>query len=180
MAAFRDRSAEEVRDIHVVGRDGDKWADPVPVFAKHWQVDSCPVNGPGPRPTATTSPWRGSRRPTMTATPTWRSRAMPADVRQAGARDDAASLAAGVVRLERRRRVPGSSSTTGAVSGSGEPSGSRSAANRSPAAGALTSAASRHQPAGHGRCVCLGGNSRRGARRGAESRTATAAIPRLP
>ena len=46
MAAFRDRSAEEVRDIHVVRRDGDKWADPVPVFAKHWQVDSCPVNGP--------------------------------------------------------------------------------------------------------------------------------------
>jgi len=46
VAAFRDRSAEEVRDIHVVRRDGDKWADPVPVFAKHWQVDSCPVNGP--------------------------------------------------------------------------------------------------------------------------------------
>jgi hypothetical protein len=46
VAAFRDRSAEEVRDIHVVRRDGDTWAEPVPVFAKHWQVDSCPVNGP--------------------------------------------------------------------------------------------------------------------------------------
>ena len=44
--AFRDRSPEEVRDIHVVRRDGDTWTAPVPVFAKHWQVDSCPVNGP--------------------------------------------------------------------------------------------------------------------------------------
>ena len=37
VAAFRDRSAEEVRDIHVVRRDGDTWADPVPVFARHWR-----------------------------------------------------------------------------------------------------------------------------------------------
>jgi hypothetical protein len=46
VVAFRDRSADEVRDIHVVRRDADAWADPVPVFASHWQVDSCPVNGP--------------------------------------------------------------------------------------------------------------------------------------
>ena len=46
VVAFRDRSPEEVRDIHVLRRDGDSWAEPVPVFAKHWQVDSCPVNGP--------------------------------------------------------------------------------------------------------------------------------------
>ena len=46
VVAFRDRSPQEVRDIHVVRRDGDTWAEPVPVFASHWQVDSCPVNGP--------------------------------------------------------------------------------------------------------------------------------------
>ena len=46
VVAFRDRSPQEVRDIHVVRRDGESWAEPVPVFASHWQVDSCPVNGP--------------------------------------------------------------------------------------------------------------------------------------
>jgi len=46
VVAFRDRSPQEVRDIHVLRRDGEGWAEPVPVFASHWQVDSCPVNGP--------------------------------------------------------------------------------------------------------------------------------------
>jgi hypothetical protein len=46
VVAFRDRSPQEVRDIHVLRRNGAAWAPPVAVFANHWQVDSCPVNGP--------------------------------------------------------------------------------------------------------------------------------------
>jgi hypothetical protein len=53
VVAFRDRSPQEVRDIHVLRRDGDAWAEPVAVFAKHWQVDSCPVNGPSIAATGT-------------------------------------------------------------------------------------------------------------------------------
>ena len=46
VTAFRDRSAEEVRDIAVSRLDGSKWTNPTPVFNDNWKLDICPVNGP--------------------------------------------------------------------------------------------------------------------------------------
>ena len=46
VVAFRDRSDQEIRDIHVTRVDGGKWTEAVPVHADKWQIDACPVNGP--------------------------------------------------------------------------------------------------------------------------------------
>jgi hypothetical protein len=46
IAAYRDRSPAEVRDIHVTRFENGAWAPPTPVHADNWTVDSCPVNGP--------------------------------------------------------------------------------------------------------------------------------------
>jgi len=46
VAAFRDRGATEVRDIHVSRFTGGAWSAPVAVHADNWTIDSCPVNGP--------------------------------------------------------------------------------------------------------------------------------------
>lgn len=46
LVAYRDRSADEIRDIAVVRRDGGKWSAPTLVHADGWQIDGCPVNGP--------------------------------------------------------------------------------------------------------------------------------------
>lgn len=46
IAAYRDRSNEEVRDIYFVRRQNDKWSEPRPVHADGWQINGCPVNGP--------------------------------------------------------------------------------------------------------------------------------------
>ncbi|HEY6509000.1 MAG TPA: hypothetical protein VIY56_13360, partial [Vicinamibacterales bacterium] len=46
VVAFRDRSPDEVRDIHVVRYDASGWAPPTTVHADGWKLDSCPVNGP--------------------------------------------------------------------------------------------------------------------------------------
>jgi len=46
LAAYRDRSEQEVRDIHLVRRQSDGWSAPRPVHADGWQVKACPVNGP--------------------------------------------------------------------------------------------------------------------------------------
>lgn len=46
LAAFRDRSATEVRDIHTTRFENGAWTTPVPVHADNWQIDACPVNGP--------------------------------------------------------------------------------------------------------------------------------------
>jgi hypothetical protein len=46
LAAYRDRSAEEVRDIHLVRRGPGGWGAPRPVHADNWQIKACPVNGP--------------------------------------------------------------------------------------------------------------------------------------
>jgi len=45
--AYRDRSAEEIRDIRVlrVGRDGG-WLEPAIVSHDGWKISGCPVNGP--------------------------------------------------------------------------------------------------------------------------------------
>jgi hypothetical protein len=48
VAAFRDRSDTEVRDIAVSRFDGGAatWSSPAVVHADNWTIDSCPVNGP--------------------------------------------------------------------------------------------------------------------------------------
>jgi hypothetical protein len=46
IVAYRDRSAQEVRDIHVARLENGKWTTPVAVHADGWQIPACPVNGP--------------------------------------------------------------------------------------------------------------------------------------
>jgi BNR repeat-like domain len=46
LAAYRDRSADEIRDISVVRFDGNKWSEPKNVFADQWKINACPINGP--------------------------------------------------------------------------------------------------------------------------------------
>jgi hypothetical protein len=46
LVAYRDRSAEEVRDIAVSRRAGDSWTPPQPVHRDGWTIPGCPVNGP--------------------------------------------------------------------------------------------------------------------------------------
>ena len=46
IVAYRNRSADEVRDIYVSRFTGDAWTVPAPVHADGWKIDGCPVNGP--------------------------------------------------------------------------------------------------------------------------------------
>jgi hypothetical protein len=47
IAAYRDRSGTEVRDISVVrSPEHGKWSSPSLVFADNWEINGCPVNGP--------------------------------------------------------------------------------------------------------------------------------------
>jgi hypothetical protein len=46
IVAYRDRSAQEVRDIHVARLEDGKWTTPFAVHADGWQIPACPVNGP--------------------------------------------------------------------------------------------------------------------------------------
>jgi hypothetical protein len=46
VAVYRDRSAEEIRDIWSVRRNPQGWQEPVPVADDGWQIPGCPVNGP--------------------------------------------------------------------------------------------------------------------------------------
>ena len=46
VVVYRNRSAEEIRDIHVTRRVDGKWIPGVPVFADNWKIAACPVNGP--------------------------------------------------------------------------------------------------------------------------------------
>ena len=46
IAAFRNRSEDEIRDIHVARMQNGKWSDSVPVFSDNWKIAACPVNGP--------------------------------------------------------------------------------------------------------------------------------------
>jgi len=46
IAAYRDRSEDEVRDINFVRRRPAGWSAPAPVHADKWQTNACPVNGP--------------------------------------------------------------------------------------------------------------------------------------
>lgn len=47
IAAYRDRSESEVRDISFVrNTGGGAWASPQTLHADKWQINGCPVNGP--------------------------------------------------------------------------------------------------------------------------------------
>jgi hypothetical protein len=46
LVAYRDRSAEEIRDISVVRLEDGAWSEPEPVHADGWKIAGCPVNGP--------------------------------------------------------------------------------------------------------------------------------------
>ncbi|HWP94469.1 MAG TPA: hypothetical protein VNL72_01860 [Gammaproteobacteria bacterium] len=43
---YRDRTAEEIRDIQFVAFDGSGWSSPQRVSADGWHIPACPVNGP--------------------------------------------------------------------------------------------------------------------------------------
>lgn len=43
---YRDRSADETRDIAVLRFEAGKWSAPKPVHADGWKIEACPVNGP--------------------------------------------------------------------------------------------------------------------------------------
>lgn len=46
LAAWRDRSDEELRDIALARFDGTRWTEPEALHADGWKIDGCPVNGP--------------------------------------------------------------------------------------------------------------------------------------
>ncbi len=46
IAAFRDRSNGEIRDIYTSRLVNGKWSEPAAVHADGWKIAACPVNGP--------------------------------------------------------------------------------------------------------------------------------------
>ena len=46
LVAYRDRTADEVRDISLVRFEEGQWSDPLTVHADGWEISGCPVNGP--------------------------------------------------------------------------------------------------------------------------------------
>lgn len=46
IAAYRDRSATEIRDIYVTRLAAGRWSMPVPVHRDNFKIEACPVNGP--------------------------------------------------------------------------------------------------------------------------------------
>jgi hypothetical protein len=46
LVVYRDRTADEVRDIHAARYVDGRWSAPVPVHADDWRIAACPVNGP--------------------------------------------------------------------------------------------------------------------------------------
>lgn len=46
IAAFRDRSEGEIRDIYTSRLVNGKWSEPAAVHADGWKIAACPVNGP--------------------------------------------------------------------------------------------------------------------------------------
>ena len=46
VAAYRDRSDAEIRDIAVVRQVNGRWTEPTIVHADNWEFRACPVNGP--------------------------------------------------------------------------------------------------------------------------------------
>ena len=46
IVAYRNRSADEIRDIYVTRRVAGKWKPGVSVHDDNWKIAACPVNGP--------------------------------------------------------------------------------------------------------------------------------------
>lgn len=46
IVTYRDRTADEIRDIYIVRRVNGRWTAPAPVHADGWKIAACPVNGP--------------------------------------------------------------------------------------------------------------------------------------
>lgn len=46
LVAYRDRTADEIRDIVVRGHAGAGWSEPVSLGPDGWRIEGCPVNGP--------------------------------------------------------------------------------------------------------------------------------------
>ena len=46
VVVYRDRSAEEIRDIAMTRYLNGQWTEPRPVHEDNWQIAGCPVNGP--------------------------------------------------------------------------------------------------------------------------------------
>lgn len=46
VAAYRDRSPDEIRDISIVRRDDSAWLAPTRLHDDGWKIHGCPVNGP--------------------------------------------------------------------------------------------------------------------------------------
>lgn len=47
IVVYRDRSAEEIRDIGYVRLIDGEWTAPKQIANDHWEIAGCPVNGPG-------------------------------------------------------------------------------------------------------------------------------------
>jgi hypothetical protein len=46
LLVYRDRTVDEIRDIHATRLEGDTWRAPQTVHADGWKIAACPVNGP--------------------------------------------------------------------------------------------------------------------------------------
>jgi hypothetical protein len=46
LIAYRERTPDEIRDIHVARFEEGAWSPPIAVHADGWQINGCPVNGP--------------------------------------------------------------------------------------------------------------------------------------
>jgi hypothetical protein len=46
LAVYRDRSADEIRDVVTSRFDGSKWSEPKTVADDKWKIDACPIQGP--------------------------------------------------------------------------------------------------------------------------------------
>lgn len=46
LVVYRDRDANEIRDIYASRLEGGRWTQPRAVHDDRWRVDYCPVNGP--------------------------------------------------------------------------------------------------------------------------------------
>ena len=46
LAVYRDRSADEIRDISIIRKTQEGWSEPTSVAVDGWHIEGCPVNGP--------------------------------------------------------------------------------------------------------------------------------------
>ncbi len=46
LVAYRDRGADETRDMSLALLEDGRWSEPAPLHADGWKIPGCPVNGP--------------------------------------------------------------------------------------------------------------------------------------